>query len=55
MTLLHTAQLHGENPFAYLTALLSHRALVAAQPSEWLPWSYRSTLERLEREATEVA
>lgn len=55
MTLLYTAQLHGENPFAYLTALLSHRALVAAHPEEWLPWTFRSTLERLGPRATQAA
>lgn len=47
MTLIHTAQLHGENPFRYLTALLTHERLVAARPADWLPWTYRSTLERL--------
>jgi hypothetical protein len=47
MTLIHTAQLHGENPFQYLTALLTHEKLVAARPADWLPWTYRTTLERL--------
>jgi len=47
MTLLYTAQLHGENPFAYLTALLTHETDVAARPADWVPWAYRATLERL--------
>jgi transposase len=55
MTLLYTAQLHGENPFAYLTALLAHEALVTRQPAHWLPWNYRATLERLKRRAVEAA
>jgi len=55
MSLIHTAQLHGENPFAYLTALLAHETLVANRPGDWLPWAYRNTLERIEREAAEAA
>ena len=55
MTLIYTAQLHGENPFAYLTALLAHETLVAARPADWLPWTYRTTLERRERDAPEAA
>ena len=45
MTLIHTAQLQGENPFAYLTALLIHRKQVVASPGDWLPWTYRGSLE----------
>jgi hypothetical protein len=48
MTLIHTAQLHGQNPFEYLTALLLHRAPVAERPADWLPWTYRRTLERVQ-------
>jgi transposase len=48
MTLIHTAELHGENPFHYLTELLRHPKQVAENPAEWLPWNYRETLARLE-------
>ncbi len=44
MALIHTAELHGENPFEYLVALLRHPHDVAAVPGAWLPWNYRSTL-----------
>jgi hypothetical protein len=44
MTLLHTAVLHGQNPLAYLTALMSHPQAIAAAPSAWMPWNYRETL-----------
>jgi len=44
MTLIYTAQLHGENPFEYLTALLRHAREVAQSPASWLPWSFRETL-----------
>jgi hypothetical protein len=47
MTLIYTAQLHGENPFRYLTALLTHERLVAERPADWLPWTYAATLEQL--------
>jgi len=51
MTLIYTAELHGENPFHYLTALLQHADAVAAAPAEWVPWRYRETLAGLmERE-----
>jgi transposase len=46
MTLIATAQLHHENPFEYLVALLSHEAEVAADPAAWLPWTFRTTLAR---------
>jgi hypothetical protein len=47
MSLIHTAELHHENPFDYLTQLQRHHKAVAASPADWMPWNYRSTLERL--------
>jgi hypothetical protein len=47
MTLIHTAELHGDNPFDYLTALQRHAKAVAEKPTEWLPWTYRDTLARM--------
>jgi transposase len=46
MTLIHTAELHGQNPFDYLTALLEHEADVAADPKRWLPWNYPNARAR---------
>lgn len=51
MTLIATAQLHHENPFDYLVALLSHEAEVAADPAAWLPWTFRATLACISRAA----
>jgi len=51
MTLITTTELHHENPFDYLVALLVHEAEVAADPSEWLPWTFRTTLARASRAA----
>ncbi|MEO8185278.1 MAG: IS66 family transposase [Deltaproteobacteria bacterium] len=47
MTLIYTAELHGENPFEYLTALLRHDAEVQGTPAAWLPWTFRATLAAL--------
>ncbi len=44
MTLIHTAVLHGQNPLAYLTALMSHPRAVAGAPADWMPWNYREAL-----------
>jgi transposase len=46
MSLIHTCQLNGANSFLYLTELQRHVLEVAANPSEWMPWNYRQTLER---------
>lgn len=51
MTLIYTAEAHGENPFEYLTALMTHEASVAEAPDDWLPWNYRATLEMMQRAA----
>jgi transposase len=46
MALIYTAELHGENPFEYVVALLVNAAAVAADPAAWLPWTFRATLAR---------
>jgi transposase len=45
MSLIHTAELVGVNPFEYLTELLRHPEPVAETPANWLPWAYRATCE----------
>jgi hypothetical protein len=44
MSLIHTAELNGANPFEYLVTLLRHPALVEENPEEWMPWNYLETL-----------
>jgi transposase len=44
MTLIHTTELAGENPFDYLTELQRNAKNVADKPADWLPWNYRDTL-----------
>ena len=46
MSLIHTCELNGANPFAYLNELLRHSAELKQRPSEWMPWNYRDTLAR---------
>jgi transposase len=47
MSLIHTAQLRGANPFDFLTAIQRHAKAAADSPADWLPWTYRDTLARL--------
>jgi hypothetical protein len=47
MSLIHTCELHGANPFDYLVALQRNAGEVARSPGDWMPWNYRETLERL--------
>ena len=51
MTLIHTAELHGQNPSEYLTALLRNYNAVAEKPVDWMPWNYRRTLADLKLKA----
>jgi hypothetical protein len=44
MSLIHTSELAGANPFDYLTVLQRHRDALAATPAAWMPWNYRETL-----------
>jgi transposase len=45
MSLIHTCELSGANPFDYLTQLQRHARGLARNPSEWMPWNYRAMLE----------
>jgi transposase len=47
MSLIHTCELNGANPFDYLTELQRHSEEWKRGPSEWMPWNYRQTLARL--------
>jgi hypothetical protein len=41
MSLIHTAELSGANPFEYLTELQRNAGRVRDAPGEWMPWNYR--------------
>jgi hypothetical protein len=49
MSLIHTCELNGVNPFDYLMALEHHAQAVAKAPSNWFPWNYRQTIEAANR------
>jgi hypothetical protein len=47
MSLIYTAELNDVPPFEYLVALLEHRNQLRANPKDWMPWNYQSTLSQL--------
>jgi transposase len=44
MSLIHTCELNGANPFHYLTALQKHTCEMTAAPGQWMPWNYLHAL-----------
>ena len=44
MSLIHTAELNGVEPYDYLVELQRHAGDVARSPADWMPWNYRVTL-----------
>jgi transposase len=51
MSLIHTCELNGTNPFDYLTELQRHRVDVERTPPDWMPWNYRDSLGRMKSPA----
>ena len=48
MSLIHSCELDGANPFDYLTRVAAARGATGRKnPSAWMPWNYRDTLARL--------
>jgi transposase len=47
MSLIHTCELNGVNPFDYLTELQRHCLDVERTPADWMPWNYHDTLARM--------
>jgi transposase len=46
MSLIHTCELNGADPFDYLNQLQRHAEELKQTSSDWMPWSYRATLAR---------
>ncbi|MFC1610357.1 IS66 family transposase [Myxococcota bacterium] len=42
MSLIHTCELNGINPFVYLTRLVREGERIAEDPQRWLPWNFES-------------
>jgi len=47
MSLIHTCELGGFNPWDYFHALVRHRQAVADNPAAWMPWNYQQTVASL--------
>lgn len=47
MSLIHTCELGGINPFDYLTELERHTDEVSSNPQNWMPWNYRQTINSM--------
>lgn len=47
MSLIHTAELCGAEPFDYLVALQRHREAVLLDPAAWMPWNYTEALAQV--------
>ena len=51
LSLIQTAIDHDLNPVDYLNDLLQNTDLIVKEPSRWMPWSIRSTLEKMKEAA----
>ena len=40
MSLIHSAELNGVEPFEYLIELLKHAEELDRDPARWMPWNY---------------
>ena len=47
MSLIHTCEMCGADPFDYMVALQRQAGRVAETPAAWLPWNYKETLASL--------
>ena len=45
MSLIHTCELCGANPFDYLTELERHAGELVLNPRGWMPWNYRQAFD----------
>jgi hypothetical protein len=52
MSLIHTCSLAKINSFDYLTALITHHALVRKNPQDWMPWNYTKALPEFDDATT---
>ena len=48
MSLIHTCNLAGVNPFDYLTALQQHASELSERPDRWMPWNYTTVSLQVE-------
>ena len=43
MSLIHSSELNGANPFDYLVAICENSAEVKCHPEQWMPWNYKQS------------
>lgn len=43
-SVIHTAELHGANPWDYLTVIQRNASAVRLDPGRWLPWNYKAAV-----------
>ena len=46
MSLIHTCELCGANPFEYLNEIQDHHSETQRHPEHWMPWNYKSAAQR---------
>jgi hypothetical protein len=46
MSLIHTCELNGVNPFEYLIELQKHAEELTKHPADWMPWNYRQAMQQ---------
>ena len=50
MSVIHTCELQGINPFDYLATLAKNADRTAEKTADWMPWNYQSTLALIEND-----
>jgi len=55
ISIIHTCNLNGVNPFEYITALQIHSSDVFRNPSRWMPWNYQERILEIESAESDVA
>ena len=43
MSLIHTCELSGVDPFLYLTQLQRHHEELSLNPQDWMPWNFEES------------
>lgn len=53
ISIIHTCNLNGVNPFEYITALQVHSSDVFKNPSRWMPWNYEERIAEIAGDETD--
>lgn len=47
MSLIHTCELCGANPFDYLVAIRKNASEIKCHPEQWMPWNYKQSTSEI--------